>query len=95
MSKKKDEKSEERSLIKKRRLAIISGKRLHLSESFSGRNKKGPTASIIPSTPKIATIIEDTVGIRSPEPVEGRDEPPVHNNYTRHHALKDKFLISE
>jgi hypothetical protein len=92
MSKKKDEKSEERSLIKKRRLAIISGKRLHLSESFSGRNKKGPTASIIPSTVNIATRIEDTAGIRSPEPTEGRDKPPVHKTYTRPHTFKEIFL---
>jgi hypothetical protein len=53
MSKKRTEKSEERSLIKKRGLAIRSGEKLHSSKSSSGRNKKEPTASIIPSTTKI------------------------------------------
>jgi hypothetical protein len=78
MSKKRAEKSEERSLIKKRGLAIRYGKKLHLSKSSPGSNKKEPTASIILSTTKIATIIEDTTGIWSPEPTEGRDDPPVH-----------------
>jgi hypothetical protein len=63
VSKKRAEKSEERSLINERGLAIRSGGNLHLSKSSSGRNQKGPTASIIPSTPKIATIIEDTVDL--------------------------------
>jgi hypothetical protein len=65
MSKKRAGKSEERSLVKKRRLAIRSGKKLYLSKSSSGSNKKEPTASIIPSTNKIATIIEDAAGVQS------------------------------
>jgi hypothetical protein len=64
--KKRAEKSEEWSLIKKRGLAIRSGKNLHLSKSSSGSNSKGPTASIIPSTVKIAPRIEDAAGIHSP-----------------------------
>jgi hypothetical protein len=79
MSNKRAGKSEERSLIKKRRLAIRSGKKL-------------PTASIIPSTNKIATIIEDATGIQSSYPTIGRDEPPVHKTYTRPHIFKDIFL---
>jgi hypothetical protein len=43
MSKKRAEKSEDWSLIKKRRLAIISGEKLHLSNSSSDSNKKEPT----------------------------------------------------
>jgi hypothetical protein len=66
MSKKRADKSEERSLINKRGLAIRSGKKLHLSKSSPDSNKKEPTASIIPCTAKIATRIEDTTGIRSP-----------------------------
>jgi hypothetical protein len=77
MSKKRDEKSEERSLLNKRGFAIRSGKKIHLSKSSSD-NKKEPTTSIIPSTVKIATIIEDTAGIRSLDLTEGRDEPPVY-----------------
>jgi hypothetical protein len=92
MSKKRAEKSEERSLIKKRGLTIRSGKNLHLSISFSGRNKNKPTSSIFPITVNIATIIEDTAGIRSLDPMEGRDEPPVHKTYTRPHIFKDIFL---
>jgi hypothetical protein len=64
MSKKRAEKSEERSLIKKRGLVIRSGKKIHLSKSSSGNNKKEPTGSIIPRTAMIATIIDDTTGIR-------------------------------
>jgi hypothetical protein len=81
MSKKRAEKSEEWSLIKKRGLAIRSGKKLHLSKSSPGRNKKEPTTSIFSSTTKIATIIEDTAGIRSPEPTEGRDDPSMHKTH--------------
>jgi hypothetical protein len=92
MSKKRAEKSEERSLIKNRGLAIIYGKKLHLSKSSPGSNKKEPTARIIPSTAKIATRIEDTTGIWPPEPTEGRDGPPVHTTYTRPHTFKDIFL---
>jgi hypothetical protein len=92
MSKKRAEKSEERSLIKKRGLAIRYGKKLHLSKSSPGSNKKEPTASIIPCTAKTATIIEDTTGIRTPEPTEVRDGPPVHKTYTRPHTFKDSFL---
>jgi hypothetical protein len=92
MSKKRAGKSEERSLIKKRRLAIRSEKKLYLSESSSGSNRKEPTASIIPSTNKIATIIEDAAGIQSSQPTIGRDEPPVHKTYTRPHNFKDIFL---
>jgi hypothetical protein len=57
MSKKRDEKSEERILIKKRVLAIRSGKKLYFSKSSSDSNNKEPTASIIPGTAKIATRI--------------------------------------
>jgi hypothetical protein len=92
VSKKRAEKSEERSLIKKRGLAIIYGKKIHLSKSSPDSNKKAPTASIIPCKSKIATRIEDNAGIRSPEPTEGRDEPPVHKTYTRPHTFKDIFL---
>jgi hypothetical protein len=92
MSKNRTEKSEERSLIKRRGLAIRSGKNLHLNKSSSDSNKKEPTASIIPSTTNIATRIEDTKGIRSPEPTKGRDDPPAHNNYTRPHTFKDVFI---
>jgi hypothetical protein len=92
MSKKSAEKSEERSLIKKRGLAIRYGKQLHLSKSSPDSNKKEPTACIIPCTSKIATRIEDTAGIRSPEPTEGSDDPPVHKTYTRPHTFKDIFL---
>jgi hypothetical protein len=67
MSKKRAEKSEEWSLIKKRGLAIRFGEKIHLSKSSSGSNKKEPTTAIIPSTTKIATRIEDTAGIRSPD----------------------------
>jgi hypothetical protein len=74
MSKKRAEKSEERSLIKKRRLAIGYGENLHLSKSSPVRNIKEPTESIIPCTVKIATRIEDTTGIWYPEPMEGRKE---------------------
>jgi hypothetical protein len=65
--------------------------KIHLSKSSSGSNKKEPTASIIPGTAKIATIIDDTAEIWSPEPTEGRGEPPVHKNYTRPHTFKDIF----
>jgi hypothetical protein len=58
LSKKRTEKSEERSLIKKKGLAIRSGKKLYLRKSSSGSNKKEPTAIIIPSMAKIASIIE-------------------------------------
>jgi hypothetical protein len=92
MSKNRAEKSEERSLIKKRVLAIRPEKKLHFSKSSSDSNKKRPTASIIPSKTKIATRIEDTAGIRSPEPIEGRDEPPVHKTYTIPHTYKEIFL---
>jgi hypothetical protein len=78
MSKKRAEKSEERSLINKRGLVIRSGEKLHLTKSFPGSNKKKPTASISPSTVKMATRIEDSTGIWAPEPTEGRDDPPVH-----------------
>jgi hypothetical protein len=87
MSKNRAEKSEERTLLKKRGLAIRYEKKLHLVRSSPGSNKKEPTASIIPSTAKKATRIEDTAGIRSPNPTEGR-YPPVHKTYT----LKDIFL---
>jgi hypothetical protein len=63
-----------------------------LSKSSSGSIKKEPAASIIPSTANITTIIENTARIRSPEPTEVRDEPPVHKTYTRHHTAKDIFL---
>jgi hypothetical protein len=92
MSKKRAGKSGERGLINKRGLAIRSGKKLHLSKSSSGSNKKEPTASIILSTAKIATIIVDTAGTRSREPTERRDEPPVHKTYTGPYTFKDIFL---
>jgi hypothetical protein len=60
MSNKRAGKSEERSLIKKRRLAIRSGKKLYLSKSSSGSNKKEPTASIITS---VVLISRDRDGI--------------------------------
>jgi hypothetical protein len=63
-----------------------------LSKSSSGSNKKEPTASIIPSTAKIATRIEDNEGIHSPEPTEGRDELPVHKTYKRPHTFKENLL---
>jgi hypothetical protein len=91
MSTKRAEKSEDRSLIKKRGLAIRHGKKLHLSKSSPGRIKKEPTASIILCTAKIATRIEDTAGSRSPEPTEGRYDPPVNNTYTILHSLNDIF----
>jgi hypothetical protein len=53
MSNNRAEKSEERSLVKKRGLAIRSGKKLHLSKSSPGSTKKEPTASIFPSKFKI------------------------------------------
>jgi hypothetical protein len=71
-----------KSLIKKRGLAIRLGEKLHLSKSSSSRSKKGPTASIITSTARIATRIYDTAGIWYPEPMEGRYEPPVYKTYT-------------
>jgi hypothetical protein len=92
MSKKRSDKSEERSLIKKRGFAVRYGKKLHLGKSSPGSNKKQPTASIISWTANIATRKEDTTGIRSPEPMEGRDDPPVHKTYTRPHTFKDIFL---
>jgi hypothetical protein len=92
MSKKRAEKSKEPSLIKKRGIAIRYGEKLHLSKSSPGSNKKEPTASIIPCTAKIVTIIEDTVGIQSPEPTEGRDDPPVHKTYTIPHTFNYIFL---
>jgi hypothetical protein len=92
MSKNRDDKSEERCLIKRRGLAIRSGGKLHLSKSSPGSNKKEPTASIFLSTVKISTRIEDTAGIRSPDPTEGRDDPPVHKTYTRPHTFKEIFL---
>jgi hypothetical protein len=49
------------------------------------------TASIVPSTARIATRIEDTAGIWSPEPTEARDKPPVHKTYTRPHTFKEIF----
>jgi hypothetical protein len=64
MSKKRDEKSKERSLINKWGLAIRYLEKLHLSKSSPGSNTKEPTASIIPSNSKIATRIEDTELIR-------------------------------
>jgi hypothetical protein len=60
VSKKRAEKSEERSLIKKRGLAIRYLEKLHLSKSSPDSTKQEPTASIIPSTANIATRIEDT-----------------------------------
>jgi hypothetical protein len=57
MSKKRADKSEERSLIKKRGLAIRYGKNLQLSKSSSGSDKKEPTASIIPRAATIAILI--------------------------------------
>jgi hypothetical protein len=63
-----------------------------LTKYSSGSNKKGPTASIIPINANIATHIDYTVRIKSPEPMEGRDEPPVHKTYTRPHTFKDIFL---
>jgi hypothetical protein len=66
--------------------------KLHLSKSSPDSNKKEPTASIIPYTAKIATKIEDITGIRSAEPTEGRDDPPVHKTYTRPHTFKDIFI---
>jgi hypothetical protein len=92
MSKKRAENSDEWSLINKRGLAIRYGEKLHLSKSSPDSKKKEPTASIIPCTAKIATGIEDTTGIRSPEPTEGRDDPHVHKTYTRPHTFKDIFL---
>jgi hypothetical protein len=92
MVKKRTEKSEERSLINKMGLAIRSGKKIHLSKSSSARNKKEPTAAIIPSTAKMARITEDAPGIRSPEPTEGRYGPPVHKTYTRPRTFKHIFL---
>jgi hypothetical protein len=94
MSKNKAEKSEERSLIKKRGLAIRYGKKLHLSKYSPDSNKKEPTARIIPCTAKIATRIEDTTGIRSPEPTEVRDDPPVHKTYAIPHTFKDIFIFN-
>jgi hypothetical protein len=92
MSKKRADKSEERSLIKKRRLAIRYGEKLHLSRSYPGSNKKEPAARIIPSTSKIATRVDDTTGIRYPDPMEGRYEPPVKKTYTRQHSFNDIFI---
>jgi hypothetical protein len=46
MYKKRAEESEKLSLIKKRGFAIRYGKKLHLSKSSPGSNKKEPTASI-------------------------------------------------
>jgi hypothetical protein len=63
-----------------------------LSKSSSGSNTKEPTASIITSTAKIATKIEDTAGIRSPENTIGRDEHPVHKTYAKPHTFMDIFL---
>jgi hypothetical protein len=37
-------------------------------------------------------MIEDTPGIRPPEPMIGKDEPPVRKTYTRPHTFKDIFL---
>jgi hypothetical protein len=68
-----------------------------LIKSSPDSNKKESTASIIPCTANTATIIEDTTGtrspesIRAPEPMEGRDNPRVHNNYTRPNIFKDIF----
>jgi hypothetical protein len=68
------------------------GGKLHLSKSSPDSNKKEPTASIIPSTAKIAIRIEDTTGSRFPQPTEGRDEPPVHKTYTILHTFNGIFL---
>jgi hypothetical protein len=80
-------------LVNKRGLDIRSGGELHFSKSSAGR-KKGTYCKHHSKygRDRYKTRIEDTTGNQSPEPMEGRYEPPVHKTYTKPHTFKDIFL---